>query len=144
MALCSNSFLWTHHMLMPEKSVIVILHILPDSNKNCIQKTCDSYIYVAESFCICCIFLSKPLECSWIIFEWSLILYSIIMPFDAFEISCIWKYSGKWSICSFKCYLSRIFSEVFKLYSNFSWLFSMLSKNRKWCHDLKIAYWVKD
>ena len=30
----------------------------------------------------------------------TLILYSIIMPFDAFETSCIWKYYWKWSICS--------------------------------------------
>ena len=32
----------------------------------------------------------------------ALSLYSIITPFDAFEISCIWKYYGKWSICSWE------------------------------------------
>ena len=45
-----------------------------------------------------------------------LTLYSIIAPFDAFDISCIWKYYGKWSICSFwaNAPLSIIFSKVFK------------------------------
>ena len=47
-----------------------------------------------------------------------LALYSIITAFVAFEISCFWKYYGKWSI-------------------------KMLSKSRKWCYDLKIAYGVK-
>ena len=32
---------------------------------------------------------------------YSLTLYSIITPFDAYEISCIVKYYGKWNICSF-------------------------------------------
>ena len=60
------------------------------------------------------------------------IFFSIIAPFDEFEISSIWKYYGKWQV------LYMIFSK----YSNlkFSWVFSRLSKNRKWCHDLKIAY----
>ena len=73
-----------------------------------------------------------------------MLLYSIITPFDAFEISCIWKYYGKCSICSFgaNASFSIIFSKVFKTL-NFSWIFSMLSKNRKRCHDLKIAYRVK-
>ena len=42
---------------------------------------------------------------------------SIIAPFDAFEISCIWKYYGKWSICSSfgaNASFSIIFSQVFK------------------------------
>ena len=30
----------------------------------------------------------------------SITLYSILTPFGAFEISCIWKYYGKLSICS--------------------------------------------
>ena len=42
-----------------------------------------------------------------------------------------------WSKCS-------IFHYIFKSIQNltFSWIFSMLSKNRKWCHDLKIVYGV--
>ena len=45
-----------------------------------------------------------------------LTLYSIITPFDYFEISCIWKYYRKWSICSFgaNAPFSIIFSKVFK------------------------------
>ena len=39
-----------------------------------------------------------------------------------------------------------IFHNIFKSIQNltlfFSWIFSMLSKNRKQCHDLKIAYVV--
>ena len=44
-----------------------------------------------------------------------------------------------WSKCS-------IFQNIFKSIQNITWIFldfSMLSKNRKWCHDLKIAYGVK-
>ena len=43
-------------------------------------------------------------------------LYFIIISFDAFEISCIWKYYGIWSICSFgaNAPLTIIFSKVFK------------------------------
>ena len=43
-------------------------------------------------------------------------LYSIITLFDAFEISCICKYHGKWSICSFgaNAPFSMMFSKVFK------------------------------
>ena len=43
-------------------------------------------------------------------------LYSIITPVDTFEILCIWKYYGKWSICSFgaNAPFSIIFSDVFK------------------------------
>ena len=68
--------------------------------------------------------------------------YSIIAPFDAFEISCIWKYYGQWSICSFgaNAPFSIIFSKNSNLTLILSWIFSMLSKNRKWSHDLKIAY----
>ena len=33
-------------------------------------------------------------------FEIVLTLYSIRTPFDAFEITCIGKYYGKWSVCS--------------------------------------------
>ena len=40
-----------------------------------------------------------------------------------------------------------LFPEYIQKYSklklNFSGIFSMLSKNRKWCNDLEIAYWVK-
>ena len=45
-----------------------------------------------------------------------LILYHMITPFDAFEISCIGKYYGKWSICSIgaNAPFSIIFSKVFK------------------------------
>ena len=45
-----------------------------------------------------------------------LTLYSIITPFDTHEISRIWKYYGKWSICSFGAIasFSIIFSKVFK------------------------------
>ena len=50
--------------------------------------------------------------------------------FDAFEVSRIWKYYGKWSICSFG--INLIFPKYFQKYSklnlNFSWIFSMLSK----------------
>ena len=35
------------------------------------------------------------------------------------------------------------FKKYSKLSLNSSWIFSMLYKNRKWCHDLKIAYVVK-
>ena len=38
---------------------------------------------------------------------------------------------------------SIIFSKVFKTLLNFFLNFSMLSKNRNGCHDLKIAYEVK-
>ena len=38
---------------------------------------------------------------------------------------------------------SVIFSKLFKILLKFFLNFSMLSKNRKWCHDLKIAYGVK-
>ena len=37
-----------------------------------------------------------------------------------------------------KCSIFHIFKSIPNL------IFSMLSKNRKWCHDLKIAYEVKD
>ena len=42
--------------------------------------------------------------------------YSIIAPFDTFEISYISKYYGKWSICSFgaNALFSIIFSKVLK------------------------------
>ena len=56
-------------------------------------------------------------------------LNSIIMPFDAFEISCFWKYYAPFSI---------IFSKVFKILIKFF----LMSKNRKWSHDLNIAYGV--
>ena len=48
--------------------------------------------------------------------NFGLTLYSIIAPFDAFEISCIWKYNGKWSICSLRANapFPIIFSKVFK------------------------------
>ena len=54
--------------------------------------------------------------------DWSLFtLYSMIKPFDAFEISCFWKYYGKWSICSFgaNSLFSIIFSKVLKTYFKF-------------------------
>ena len=46
----------------------------------------------------------------------ALTLYSMITSFDASEVSCIWKYYGKWSICSFwsKCSIFHKFSKVFK------------------------------
>ena len=42
-------------------------------------------------------------------------------PFDTFEISHIWKYYGKWSICSFgaNAPFPIIFSKVFKTELNF-------------------------
>ena len=44
-------------------------------------------------------------------------IYEMCLPFtqsyDAFEISCIWKYYGKWSICA-NAPFSIIFSRVFK------------------------------
>ena len=45
-----------------------------------------------------------------------LTLSSMIRSFDAFEISCILKYYGKWSICSFgaNASFSIIFSKLFK------------------------------
>ena len=55
----------------------------------------------------------------------SLTLYSIKAPFDTLKISCIWKYYGKWSICSFWS-KSSIFHNIFKclkLNLNFSWIF---------------------
>ena len=56
---------------------------------------------------------SKGGECYW---QQALTLYSIITPSDAFEILCIWKYYGKWSICSFgaNAPFSMIFFKVFK------------------------------
>ena len=58
----------------------------------------------------------------------------IITPFNTFEISSFG------AIAPF----SIIFSKVFKTQLNFFFkFFSMLSKNRKWCHGLKIAYGVK-
>ena len=50
------------------------------------------------------------------VFACALTLYSTLTPFDAFEISCIRKYFGKWSICSFgaNAPFSIIFSKVFK------------------------------
>ena len=69
------------------------------------------------------------------------LLFENIMENGAFA---LWKYYGKWSICSFgaNAPFSIIFSKVFKTYLKFFLTFSMLSKNRKWCHDLKIAYEV--
>ena len=45
-----------------------------------------------------------------------LTLYSLT-PFDTFEISCILRYCGKWSICSFGAYtlFCILFSKVFKI-----------------------------
>ena len=40
--------------------------------------------------------------------------------------------------------MDQNFQKYSKLNLNFSWIFSMLTKNRTWCHDLKIAYGVKD
>ena len=37
----------------------------------------------------------------------------------------------------------KLAPKLFKTYLNFSWIFAMLSKNRKRCHDLKMAYGVK-
>ena len=54
-----------------------------------------------------------------------LTLYSIITPFDAFEISSIWKYYGKWSICSLgaNAPFSIIFSKVFTIELKFFLIF---------------------
>ena len=91
--------------------------------------------------------------------DWKcLTLYFIIItPFVAFEISHIWKYYGKWSIFSLKIlwkmehllFWSKcsIFHNILKRLKVFkiSWIFfSLLSENRKWCHDPKIAYGVKN
>ena len=63
---------------------------------------------------------------------------------------CLWntmylEIPWKKSICSIgaNAPVSILFSKVFKTLLKFSWFFSMLSKYRKWCHDLKIAYEVK-
>ena len=61
-------------------------------------------------------------------FEVVLILYSIITPFDAFEIS-FENIMKKWSICSFGANAS--FSKAYKNLFQFFLNFSMLSKNRK-------------
>ena len=62
-----------------------------------------------------------------------------------FGISCFWTYYGKWSICSFGANVpfSITFSKVFEIWISIFLICSMLSENRKWCHDLKIAYGVK-
>ena len=62
----------------------------------------------------------------------SITLYPIITPFDAFEVSCIWKYYAKRSICSFGTYapLSIKFSRAFKTSLKF-FLDFLMSKNRK-------------
>ena len=74
-----------------------------------------------------------------------IIIYSIITPFDALELPFIWKILWKMEHLLFgaNAPFPTIFSKVFKLDLNFSWICSMLSKNRKWFHDLKIAYGVK-
>ena len=47
--------------------------------------------------------------------------YYIIAPFNNFEISCIWKYNGKQSICSFGA--NAPFSKVFKTSLQFLLIF---------------------
>ena len=68
-------------------------------------------------------FLSGGLTIWFYVFEeigLDLILYSIITPFDTFEISCIWKYYGKCSICSKRANAAfSIFSLVFKTRQKF-------------------------
>ena len=54
-----------------------------------------------------------------------LTINSIITPFDTFEISYIWKYYGKRSICSgANAPFSIIFSKVFKTLLRFFLIFS--------------------
>ena len=67
-----------------------------------------------------------------------LTLYSIITPFEAFEISCIGNYFGKWSFCSFgaNAPFSIIFSKVFKTFLDF---FQCYLKIENDVNDLKIA-----
>ena len=59
-------------------------------------------------------------------------IYSIIRPFDTFDIQHIWKYYGKWSIClESKCSISIIFSKVLKTLLKYFFLFcAILSKNK--------------
>ena len=70
----------------------------------------------------------------------ALTLYSTLTPYDAFEISRTFRYHGKWSICSKR---AKAPFSIFKSIQNLTFFldfFSMLSKNRKLCHDLKINY----
>ena len=46
-----------------------------------------------------------------------------------------------WSKC---CIFQKYFQKYSKLYLNFLDFLKMLSKNRKWCHDLKIAYGLNE
>ena len=75
--------------------------------------------------------ISKTIEIKIVFLYFSLTLYSMITPFDAFEILCIGKYYGKWSFVA-NARFSIIISKVFKTLLKFFLIFiSMLSKNRK-------------
>ena len=74
----------------------------------------------------------KPHHSPFYLEDWNyaLTLNSIIAPFEGFEISCIRKCYGKWSICSYRANapFSIIFQKYSKLHLNFS---SILFKNSK-------------
>ena len=82
-------------------------------------------------------------------FRWWLTLYSIIAPFDTFETPVSYRLFE--NIMENRAFapLSKcsIFHNIFKSIQNLTSFclefFSMLPKNRKWCHDLNIAYGVK-
>ena len=70
--------------------------------------------------------------------EETLTLYSMITPLDALEILWQMEHLLFWSQCS-------IFHNIFKRIQNFTLIFLEFFRclqNRKWCHDLKIAYEV--
>ena len=134
----------TSNSLIPSLKLYQLSHCAPLVDLLCFGKVCPFFLIIFHLFWMakthlfgfsrCC--MGNASYDSWLPFANSLerrfsqqniylTLYSIITPFDAFEISFIWKYYGKWSICI----------------QNLN--FSMLSKNRKWCYDLKIAYEVK-
>ena len=122
-------------------------HIITDSGKNAISKWLIlSAIWILHFYCKISHFGGPRVDFYYehsilfpgrkylyfnVVLIIHLTLYSIITPFDAFEISCIWKYHGKCSICSFgantpfSIILSKVFKTLLIFFLNF---FSMLSK----------------
>ena len=74
-----------------------------------------------------------------------LFLYPIITPFGALKYIVFENFieNGAFALLEQMLYFPWYFQKYSKLSLKFSWIFSMLSKNRKWFNDLKIAYGVK-
>ena len=74
----------------------------------------------------------------WPYFGLALTVYSIIATFDAFEISCIWKYYGKWfgANAPFSIIFSKVFKTLLILFYFFQYCLSW-SKNSLWSKGLK-------